>query len=155
MPYSKPGCWVSALHCFAKEIHQQLSVIKLNEKSAFSSFLSPDQALFTAGKQIGVWNCHATRGHRKRTIFKSIVYYSHRSISAHCQTFFYSSVSSKTNDFCHWWMSWHERTAEARISAVTDGEPLFQVPILELLVHSNNKDPRKSGILLPRLILYQ
>jgi hypothetical protein len=52
-------------------------------------------------------------------------------------------------------MSWHERTAEARISAVTDGEPLFQVPILELLVHSNNKDPRKSGILLPRLILYQ
>jgi hypothetical protein len=42
--------------------------------SAFSSSFSRINPCFTAGKRIGVWNCHATYGHQKTTIFTTIVY---------------------------------------------------------------------------------
>ncbi len=48
--------------------HQWLSAVELIQISVFSASYSRINPCFTAGKQIRVWNCHATRGHRKRTI---------------------------------------------------------------------------------------
>jgi hypothetical protein len=39
--------------------------------SAFHSKINP---CVTTRKRIGVWNCHATSGHRKTTVFTSVVY---------------------------------------------------------------------------------
>jgi hypothetical protein len=39
----------------------------------FFSFFSRINPRFTAGKRIGAWNRHATHGHKKTTIFTSIV----------------------------------------------------------------------------------
>ncbi len=54
--------------------NQWLSDIKLNQISAFSASYFRINPCFTTGKQIGVWNCHATHRHRKTTILTSIVY---------------------------------------------------------------------------------
>jgi hypothetical protein len=40
----------------------------------FSASDSSINTRFTAGKPVGVWDCHASRGHQKTTIFTSIVY---------------------------------------------------------------------------------
>jgi hypothetical protein len=55
--------------------HQWLSDIELIQISVFSASYSRINPCFTAGKRIGVWNCHATSRHRKTSIFSSIVFY--------------------------------------------------------------------------------
>ncbi len=53
--------------------HQWLSDIELIQlRVFFSASYSRINTRFTAGKRIGVWNCHATRGHRETTNFTSI-----------------------------------------------------------------------------------
>ncbi len=54
--------------------HQRLSDIEFIQKKAFSTSYSRINPCFTAGKRTGVVNCHATLGHRKTTIYISIVY---------------------------------------------------------------------------------
>jgi hypothetical protein len=54
--------------------HQWLSDIELIQMSAFSASHTRINSCFTAGKRIGVQNCHATCGHGKMSIFTSIVY---------------------------------------------------------------------------------
>ncbi len=44
-----------------------------SDKDLFPAFRSRIIPCFTAGKRIGVWNCHATRGHRKAVICTSRV----------------------------------------------------------------------------------
>jgi hypothetical protein len=51
--------------------HQWISDIEFIQTGDSSFWINP---CFTAGKWSGVWNCHITRGHRKTTIFTSIVY---------------------------------------------------------------------------------
>jgi hypothetical protein len=53
------------LTTFYDIFHQWLSDIELNQMSAFSASYSKINPRFTTGKRIGVWNCHATRGHRQ------------------------------------------------------------------------------------------
>jgi hypothetical protein len=40
----------------------------------FSAASAKINLYFTAGKRLGAWECHATRRHRKTTIYASIVY---------------------------------------------------------------------------------
>ncbi len=53
---------------------QWLSGIKLNQSTNFSVLLQDYNPCSTAGKQIGVWYCHAACEHPKTTLFTSIVY---------------------------------------------------------------------------------
>ncbi len=62
---------------FWNRFHQWLSDIELNQISVFSASYPRINPCFTAGKQIRVRNWHATRGHRKTTIFTSIVHVDH------------------------------------------------------------------------------
>ncbi len=48
--------------------------MELNQISAFSASYSRINPCFTAGKRMGVWNCQATSGHQKTTIFTPIAY---------------------------------------------------------------------------------
>ncbi len=61
---------------------QWLSDIKLIQTSVFSASYPRINPCFTAWKQLGVWNCHATCGHRKTTICTSIVHAFYRSIKS-------------------------------------------------------------------------
>ncbi len=54
--------------------HQWLSGVEFIQISAFSASYSGIKPRSTAGKRIGVWNCHATCERRKTTTFTSIVY---------------------------------------------------------------------------------
>ncbi len=45
----------------------------------FFIFLFKNNSCFTAGKQIEFWNCHATCGHQKSTVFTSVAYGNNRS----------------------------------------------------------------------------
>ncbi len=57
---------------------QRLSDIKLDEKSEFAASSSRDNTFFSAGKQIEVWNGHATCGHEKTITITSLVYDEHK-----------------------------------------------------------------------------
>ncbi len=73
---SKSRCRVSACHFFLwNRCPQWLSDTELNQMNAFSASYSRIKACFTAWKQTGVWNSHATRGHGISTTFTSIVYF--------------------------------------------------------------------------------
>jgi hypothetical protein len=75
LPNPKPCYRVSALYFFfLNRYHQWLSDIELIQISASSASYCRINPCCTAGRRIGVRNCHATRGHRKTTVFTSIVY---------------------------------------------------------------------------------
>ncbi len=72
---SKQGFRVSAFHFLWNRYYQWLSDIEIIHEVLSSAFYSRINPSFTAGKRIGVWNCHETRIHRKTDhIFTSVVY---------------------------------------------------------------------------------
>ncbi len=73
LPNSKQDWRVSGFHFLWNRYHQWLSDIELNQTVLFSTSYSRNNTWFTNGKRIGVWNCHATCGHRKTNILTSIV----------------------------------------------------------------------------------
>ncbi len=102
----KPGCRVSGLHFSVKEIPPMAFWHRArSDKCFFSASYSKINPSFTAGGQIGVRNCHATRGHRITTIFTYIAY---------GYNVFFRVVESK-EDFC----SLTSRSATSRNSSKT------------------------------------
>ncbi len=59
---------------FCYKYHQWLSDIEFIQTRAFSASYSRMNPCFTDGKWIRVWNCQATCGHWKTTVFTSVVH---------------------------------------------------------------------------------
>ncbi len=74
---SKPGCRVSALHFFVKQIPPMAIWHRAYSHKCFFSLLNLGLSLTPVSllkSYWGVWNCLAKRGNRKTTFFTSIVY---------------------------------------------------------------------------------
>ncbi len=107
---SKPGCRASALHFFVKWMPSMAFWHRAHSDTCFLQLLTPGLTpVSLLESKSGYWNCQATRGHLKTTIFTSVVCVPGQGFRKHCSR--RKAMGRRRGNFTHrqrrkWALRW-------------------------------------------------